>query len=392
MGHDNFIQTLSQSFKGHEKEITEYKNKLRDVCNSFPLYTLTEGKPYIIDNQYLSIGATDYIKSILSNERLQNVVAGINMLYAGVSDKTPLFIHALISNSFIESSWRLVDGSGQMHKILADSIKGFGGTILRNTEAVKLVVENEQITQVETNNSDPIKAKYIISNIHPEKTIELLDSGKIKKAYFTRIKSLENTMGMFTLYAVLKKDKFRYMNHNYYYYATNNVWTANTYNATKGPENYLLMTPATSKSDQWADSLSIITYIHYDELKKWENTFVEHRGEDYLAFKQQKAEQLLNLVEKKFPNIRSQIESYYTSTPLTYRDYTGTKHGSAYGVLKDYNDPIKSMILPKTKIANLFLTGQNINLHGILGVTISSVLTCAELMDINYLIRKINNA
>jgi len=82
----------------------------------------------------------------------------------------------------------------------------------------------------------------------------------------------------------------------------------------------------------------------------------------------------------------------YTSTPLTWRDYTGTRAGSPYGILKDHNRPLESMILPRTKIRNLFLTGQNTNIHGILGVTISSVVTCGELIDIRYLVRKIRQS
>ena len=77
---------------------------------------------------------------------------------------------------------------------------------------------------------------------------------------------------------------------------------------------------------------------------------------------------------------------------MTYRDYTGTIKGSAYGILKDYNNPLKAFIPTKTKIPNLFLTGQNIGLHGILGVTIGSLLTCSEFLGLNYLIRKVNEA
>jgi phytoene dehydrogenase-like protein len=132
--------------------------------------------------------------------------------------------------------------------------------------------------------------------------------------------------------------------------------------------------------------------MDYQELKKWENTFTGDRGEEYLDFKKEKAEILLNAVEKQFPHIRDHIDAYYTSTPLTWRDYTGTRSGSAYGIIKDYNKPLESLILPRTQIPNLFLTGQNNSVHGILGVTISSVVTCSEIIDGTYLINKIKNS
>ena len=50
---------------------------------------------------------------------------------------------------------------------------------------------------------------------------------------------------------------------------------------------------------------------------------------------------------------------------------------------------MKSFITPRTKISNLLLTGQSLNLHGIMGVTISAVVTCGEILGNSYLINKI---
>jgi len=39
---------------------------------------------------------------------------------------------------------------------------------------------------------------------------------------------------------------------------------------------------------------------------------------------------------------------------------------------------------------NLFLTGQNINIHGVMGVTFGSILTCGELIGSRYLLNKMH--
>ena len=49
------------------------------------------------------------------------------------------------------------------------------------------------------------------------------------------------------------------------------------------------------------------------------------------------------------------------------------------------------MTATKTKLDNLYLTGQCINMHGVLGVTIGAVLTCTEILGKEYLIDKINH-
>ena len=94
-------------------------------------------------------------------------------------------------------------------------------------------------------------------------------------------------------------------------------------------------------------------------------------------------------LEKKFPDIRDCIQEYYTSSPLSYRDYIGTNRGSMYGYTKDVNKSMQSFISPKTKIDNLLFTGQSLNMHGILGVTIGAVVTCSELLGQDYLLEKI---
>lgn len=54
------------------------------------------------------------------------------------------------------------------------------------------------------------------------------------------------------------------------------------------------------------------------------------------------------------------------------------------GICTDYSkaseNPLKTMVSPRTKINNLFLTGQSINMHGILGCTIGAFNTCAEIL------------
>jgi all-trans-retinol 13,14-reductase len=79
----------------------------------------------------------------------------------------------------------------------------------------------------------------------------------------------------------------------------------------------------------------------------------------------------------------------YSSTPLTYKDYIGTPEGSLYGIMKDYNNPIATTINTKTRISNLYLTGQNIIFHGILGATIGAFVTCFNFIDPEETIKKI---
>ena len=81
---------------------------------------------------------------------------------------------------------------------------------------------------------------------------------------------------------------------------------------------------------------------------------------------------------------------------MSYRDYIGTTDGTMYGFEKEASQPLKTLISPKTKVDNLYLTGQNVRLHGILGVTITGFLTVGEMLGkdsfFDKVFKKINHA
>ena len=388
-GHEHFIEKLTHYFPEEKNALINYIDKLKEIGNSFPLYNLQGGNYRNQNPESFDLSVSDFLKNITKNTTLQNVLAGTNLLYAGVPEKTPLYIHSLIMHSFINSAWRLVDGSHHLAIALANTIKSNGGEVMRNTEAKHFRFHDNSISAIETKEGNVIEAETVISNVHPATTLKMIDGNYLNKAFRNRIMNLENTIGMFSLYIVLKENSFPYLNFNHYYHHFDSVWSTQNYYENTWPQSYMLYTPASSKSETYAENMIVMTYMKYSDVLQWENTWIDNRGEDYLEFKQQRAETLLDLVELKFPDIRSYIDSYSSSTPLTYRDYTGTPEGSSYGILKDYKLPYRTLISPRTKIPNLFFTGQNLNLHGILGVTIGSVMTCGEIIGSEYLINKI---
>jgi all-trans-retinol 13,14-reductase len=362
------------------------------------LYQLKEDDAPMFGTKYLDVNSRDFIASITSDQKLQNVLAGSNPLYAGDGTKTPIYVHALVVNTYIESSYKCVDGGAQIERLLTKNIRAMGGEIRNYAEVTKIVEKDGVVTHVELKDGEKIEGKHFISNIHPATTMNILDSNKIKKAYTNRVQSLENSSSAFIVDIALKPNTFEYRNSNYYHYKRNDVWSSMHVTGSAWPDGYCVFIPKSSRSDKYADSLTILGYMQYDELKEWQNTFStipmhnDSRGQAYEDFKTNRAERLIDEVQKKFPKLRSAIKSYSSSTPLTYRDYIGARDGGLYGIAKDYRDPLKTFISPKTKIPNLFFTGQNLNMHGVLGVTVGAIRTCGEFVGQNYLIKKINNA
>lgn len=395
-GFEKFTNSLINQFPEEEKAIHLYCEKLKAACQSFPLYNL-DGNSNGYDQSYLTLKVSDYLDSITDNKVLKSVLAGSNFLYAGEIN-TPFYVHALSTNSFIQSAWRCVNGGGQISKLLIKKLKEFGGEIYKYQEVSKFGFEEEKLSSVITKKGKIIKADIFISNIEPKLTIKMLAGKGMRKSYVNRIKQIKSGISAFSLYLVFKPKTFKYLNYNYYHFKdVNKIWDVQNYSEASWPGGYMISMGVKKNQTEWTDSLTAMTYMNFEEVKQWENTFNTvteefERGEAYEKFKKDKAEVFIVELENKFPSIRECIQSIHTSTPLSYRDYIGSNEGAMYGYVKDANNPMRSFLSPKTKLKNLFFTGQSLNMHGILGVTISAVLTCSQIVGKEKLLKTINSA
>jgi len=399
-GYDKFIETLSIAFPEESNAIIKYCNKIKETCSFFHVYNLdvSDNNHHIDNLDLLSINAFDYISTITKNEQLQQVLAGTNGLYAGTKEATPWYVHALIINSYLTGAYRLKDGSSQISIQMSKSIRAMGGEIYKRKEVVGAsYYDTGLIKEVILKSGEKVKGKNFISNVHPAITIDIFGENRFLKAYSKRIKGIKDTTSSFIVHLVFKENSFKYLNHNIYHYNSNNVWDGIDYNKDNWPKAYFLCTPANSKNEDYAESMSVMVYMDSKETEKWtntHNTVVDKcdRGTSYEAFKKEKEEKVISVLEEQYPDIRAKIKSVYSSTPLTFRDYIGDKTGSLYGIERDSNNAIKTSINTRTKIKNLSLTGQNIVLHGVLGVTIGAFVTCFSFVDKNRLMEKVKKS
>jgi all-trans-retinol 13,14-reductase len=394
IGLDNFVDQLAPYFPEERERLESYIRTLTKVGDHFPLYRLRSGSP---DEKAVVAGwsLTETLRKITANRRLQNVLAGNNLLYAGEEDASPFYLHALVSESYIHSAHKVVPGSSEIAKYLWRELQAHGGIIHRNTEVVKLVEVDGQLRYAEGSEGQRFYGQQFIADIHPKVLFNILESKLIRPAYKKRLNSIQQTTSAFMVNLVLKAGVVPLREYNIYWNADGDVWKAVKYQPQEWPLNYALYFSGSQVNEGYADSLSILTYMHYDEVKQWAGTLnysghEEGRGAEYELFKQKRTELLLNKVYDLVPELKGNILACSSASPLTYRDYTGTLEGALYGILKDVRKPAETTVATRTRIPNLLLTGQNVNLHGVLGVSITAIATCAELIGMEYVLNKIN--
>ena len=390
MGLNNLRRKFYDYFPDEKEAIDSYIIGIVNAVKEQDVYSLNNpDKAQNTSSSYLRKNAWGFICSLTENNELRNAMAALNFVYAGKKEGTPLYNHALINYYFISSSYRIVGSTQLLADRLAEQIKSYGGTVINRQEVKEFIFDDKKLTGVKTASGEEFYADNFISNAHPTTTMSWIPEGKIKKSYRKRLTSLKDTLSAFSLHLILKPNKVKYRNFNYNFYKNSDVWYASSYDEKEWPEHYFVHWPANTKNPKYVDNVTVLTHMKYEEVEKWSSLPIKRRGEEYEKFKKDKAEKLINLVARQFPEFKENLETYYVATPLSFKDYIGTPSGSMYGTERDYRRAFESYISHKTKIPNLFLTGQNLNLHGMLGVSLSSLITAGEFVGLKKLLKEV---
>jgi len=383
-GTDRFKDVLSSHFPGERDNLHRFVQSLTNICQEFPLYNLSLPGNDTAGNRYHSRSAWDFICSITHHPILRHVLVGNHFLYDGNKDSTPLSQYALVVHSFLQGAYYFSDGSQQIVDRLIQEIKKNGGSIFTGHEVVSIEHRQKETFLIKTNHTE-YPSELVISSIHPAALLNIMGKNSFPPSFSKRICQAKNSRGCFSLYMKLSPSVYPYMTRNYYCFESMDVWND------KSDHFFMIHTPVFHDSPQFAKTAILLALMDYKEVEKWKDTTTGNRSSDYKDFKERTVQKNLGKLAEKFPELHRSIRYYDTSTPLTFRDYTGTPEGSIYGLKHDYHSPAVSTVLPRTKIPGLYFTGQNTNLHGMLGVTISAVKTCGEVLGLDYLMKKIRS-
>lgn len=381
-GREAFIEHFSERFPNQRKNMERYLELVSEVASLSPFRDLKyiDDETLLKGNDLLFKSLNEVLDETITDPLLRDVLVGNLSLYSAERDKTPFAVHAFIFDFYNNGAYRIVGGSETIATALKDNLLRFGGRVLTRQKVTKIVVKNKVATGVLTEKDEFYPADVVISDINPKQLIDIVDNNVFSDAYKSRIKDINNTSSVFSLFLRFKDDAMPYLNSNFYGFQSVTPWEMNGDVDEKWPNGYLYMHHCHEKDPKFAKSGVILSYMLIDALEKWKDTTIAHRGVDYEHFKHEMAERLLDVVEKDFPGLRDKIASCYAATPLTYRDHTLTPDGSIYGLAKDVNKGITGRVSYKTKVPNLLLVGQNINSHGMLGVLVGTMTVCSQLI------------
>lgn len=256
-------------------------------------------------------------------------------------------------------------GSLAMTKRMADTFTGLGGTILYNTKAEKVLVENGAAAGVIAN-GEAMPADVVIITLETLAAVERLFDEPPKDEWLLRLKretkpaaccficvgvnAQVSEMPVFMLDEPIRCGGFSYSSLGLHCYA--------------GYPGY---------APEGATALT--TAFMGDSYEFWKKAREEGR---YEAEKQAVAEQVRHALCKKYPFMEGNIDVIDIATPLTYERYTGASKGSWMSVMGK-GESNASYPCTLEHAAGVYFAGHRTMSPGGLPVALASGRTAAQL-------------
>jgi all-trans-retinol 13,14-reductase len=132
-------------------------------------------------------------------------------------------------------------------------------------------------------------------------------------------------------------------------------------------------------------TLEVISFAPYEWFEPWEHERWKKRGESYDELKAGYSARLLEALYEHVPETKGKVEFHELSTPLSTRHFANYGRGEIYGVSFAPERFRVPGLTPRTPIGGLFLTGQDVVAHGVVGALYSGLVTASAVLGRNVL-------
>jgi len=388
VGHDRFAERLCDEFPEEAAACRRYVADMREMVAKFPMYNLARDRPDVPVGIMEGPSLAEYLAALTQNPRLRRVLSAQGVLYGVMPKDTPLPVHMLVIDSFLQSAWGIDGGGDALAQACVAKLRELGSEVRTSARVTAIEVDDARnVTGVVVDGTERIAASTVIAGVHPKALVDLVPEGVFRPAFTNRIREMKDGVGTFSVYLKTSADLSGFGAHNVYRLTGEDVQQAYT-DLTAGPGRrpciYYTVPSARDRSHTGEDIIVALAFQWYEDVARWAGTRTMKRPEDYNAFKMECAAGIVSVLEEELPELRDHILTVEGSSPLTNLHYTRNSGGAAYGI---YHDRAQAMqaLQPRTRVNGLLLTGHSVLLPGITGVALTAFYTCAYLLGFSAL-------
>lgn len=379
-GREAYTQFLIDQFPEEEEGIRRYVDSIYKIAAEIDLFNLR--RPQLSPNEEaFTTSLGEFFNRFTHNLHLQHLMGIHSSLYGGRYNQTPVYVHAIVTVLFLNGSSMFRHSSQTMADALCRVICEQGGQVITSCPVSRIEVQDRQVQRVITSDGREWKADLYVSSLHPSVTIDLCTVGSFPRAYVNRLQSIPNSDSCFKVFYELDgTDAFPVLQTPVYLLAHHdNYWQSSQYDE-QWPTGASLFMSVEEVNAQGHRMLMVVIPMKFDAVRAWSNSTQNTRPAEYRAWKEAQIERVTDLIARQYPRFRQAIVSRFAATPLTFRDWLGAPEGNVFGYSKDAGNILLSHLPVQTKVQNLLLTGQCINLHGICGVPLAALQTAEAVL------------
>ncbi|MEG1284442.1 MAG: NAD(P)/FAD-dependent oxidoreductase [Romboutsia sp.] len=362
---DEYKELLINRFENEKSNIEKLFKDLYRFSNGFDKFILQKNANFInkvhpdilLFIKWSSKTTYEVLIKYTTNEELIKIFTAL-WSYYGLPPKKLSSLYYFIPwiSYHIHGKYYIKGGSQSLSNAFVDVIKSNNGQLHLKSCVTSILYEDKKVCGVKLDDGQVFKSKWIISNISPIKTYEMLPKKSLNKKEIVKINydKIGCTLSQLYIGLDISPEKLNIPNDEIFFFegtsheddykmALENKYEESGFLLT----NYNSMDKPSNHSDK-----GILTMTYIDNYDYWSS--------DKEIYKKQKIEvtnKMINRLEKYYKGISSHIVVAELGTPKTMERYTLNPKGAVYGYEQSVNQSGRYRLKKESSISNLSFVG-----------------------------------
>jgi phytoene dehydrogenase-like protein len=400
-GEANFRASLTEAFPAQRASIDQYVRDLKQAMRWFGRGAMASAAPWPLQPILQAINrctarlplriTKDYLLERFADPRLRAVVVSQWADYGLPPGRSAFVTHAVIATHYMGGAWYPIGGAGEIAKGAAGVIQAAGGELLANHEVARILLEQGRAVGVEVDVKQgkhgtraEFRAPVIVSDAGAWNTFaRLLPSESFR--FRDELQAPPEGLEVVELFLGLRRDprEMGFRGENYWIFSSfdhDQMYDRRNELLDGQAAMAYLSFPSLKDPRAAGHTAEIIAPFSYRALEAWRGEPWRRRGAAYDSAKERITRALLDLIERHHPGFAGLVEYAELATPLTFEHFTAAPSGTIYGYPATPEKYRKQWLAARTPVRNLYLTGTDVSLLGIMGALMGGVATASCLL------------
>jgi all-trans-retinol 13,14-reductase len=400
-GEANFRSALIDAFPNERSNIEQYFRDLRSAIGWTNRYFMAEAAPAPLawlvraGNRLMADPSQEitqhYLERRFRDPQLRAVVTSQWADYGLPPGRSAFATHAVIASHYLDGAWYPAGGAGEIANATGAIIRAAGGELLPNHEVSRILLEDGRAVGVEVNirkgkqgTRAEFRAPVVVSDAGAWNTFTRMLPASLLP-FRDQLKSPPEGFEVVELFLGLRRDpgEMGFRGENYWIFDSfdhDEIYASRNDLLDGRAAMAYLSFPSLKDPLAKRHTAEIVAPFSYHSLETHRDEPWRRRSPDYDSAKNRITEALLNLVERHHPGFGDLVEYSELGTPLTFEHFTAAPSGTIYGYPGTPEKYSKAWLGPRTPIRNLYLTGTDAALLGIMGALMGGVVTASCLL------------